>query len=144
MKPGWTRVSFPYYMSHEEFEFILAAVEFLAIYGQRFLPLYNFNLRSGSWSLKKKAVEELLSKENKCNAHVLPVASAMHADTVNLNHHNSEKCENVNVMTKQTGSVNKFAAYLETAKYIASLLPKFPPQRRLPNDTDINLLHFRL
>ncbi|KAK4595230.1 hypothetical protein RGQ29_013600 [Quercus rubra] len=144
VKPGWTRVSFPYYMSHEEFEFILAAVEFLAIYGQRFLPLYNFNLRSGSWSLKKKAVKELLSKENKCNAHVLPVASAMHADTVNLNHHNSEKCENVNVMTKQTGSVNKFTAYLETAKYIASLLPKFPPQRRLPNDTDINLLHFRL
>ncbi|KAL0006477.1 hypothetical protein SO802_014038 [Lithocarpus litseifolius] len=143
VKPGWTRVSFPYYMSHEEFEFILAAVEFLAIYGQRFLPLYNFNLRSGSWSLKKKAVKELLSKENKCNVHVLPVASAMHADTVNLNHHNSEKCENVNVIAKQTGSVNKFTAYLETARYIASLLPKFPPQRRLPNDIDINL-HFRL
>nr|XP_023891694.1 uncharacterized protein LOC112003724 [Quercus suber]POE61673.1 putative cysteine desulfurase [Quercus suber] len=144
VKPGWTRVSFPYYMSQEEFEFILAAVEFLAIYGQRFLPLYNFNLRSGSWSLKKKAVKELLSKENKCNVHVLPVASAMHTDTVNLKHHNSKKCENVNVIAKQTGSVNEFTAYLETAKYIASLLPKFPPQRRLPNDIDINLLHFRL
>ncbi|XP_075657075.1 uncharacterized protein LOC142627158 [Castanea sativa] len=147
VKPGWTRVSFPYYMSHEEFEFILAAVEFLAIYGQRFLPLYNFNLRSGSWSLKRKAAKELLSKENKCNVHVLPLASAMHTDTdtdtVNLKHHNSKKCENVNVMAKQTGSVNKFTAYLETARYIASLLPKFPPQRRLPNDIDINL-HFRL
>ena len=133
-------------MSQEEFEFILAAVEFLAIYGQRFLPLYNFNLRSGSWSLKKQAVKELLSKENKCNVHVLPVASAMHTDTVNLKHHNSKKRENVNVnvIAKQTGSENKFTAYLETAKYIASLLPKFPPQRRLPNDTDINLLHFRL
>ena len=94
----------------------------------------------------KQAVKELLSKENKCNVHVLPVASAMHTDTVNLKHHNSKKRENVNVnvIAKQTGSENKFTAYLETAKYIASLLPKFPPQRRLPNDTDINLLHFRL
>ncbi|KAI3717527.1 hypothetical protein L1987_69205 [Smallanthus sonchifolius] len=37
-KIGWTRVSFPYYMSDEEYEFILAAIEFVAVYGQRFLP----------------------------------------------------------------------------------------------------------
>ena len=41
--------------------------------------------------LRKKAVKELLSKENKCNVHVLPVASAIHTDTVNFNHYNSKK-----------------------------------------------------
>lgn len=45
MKPGWTRVSFPYYLSEEEFEYIIAALEFVASFGQRFLPLYHFNLK---------------------------------------------------------------------------------------------------
>ncbi|KAJ0450148.1 putative cysteine desulfurase [Helianthus annuus] len=51
-KLGWTRVSFPYYMSNEEYEFIVAAIEFLAVYGQRFLPLYHLNWKTGSWTLK--------------------------------------------------------------------------------------------
>ncbi|KAI3754423.1 hypothetical protein L1987_54206 [Smallanthus sonchifolius] len=51
-KLGWTRVSFPYYMSDEEYEFILAAIEFVANYGQRFLPLYHFNWNTGSWTFK--------------------------------------------------------------------------------------------
>ncbi|KAK0604269.1 hypothetical protein LWI29_013951 [Acer saccharum] len=49
-KPGWTRISFPYYVSNEEFDFIVAAVELIAIYGQRFLPFYHFNLKTGHWS----------------------------------------------------------------------------------------------
>ncbi|KAK3211697.1 hypothetical protein Dsin_016403 [Dipteronia sinensis] len=53
VKPGWTRISFPYYMSYEEFDFIVAAVESIAIYGQRFLPLYHFSLKTGHWSYKK-------------------------------------------------------------------------------------------
>ncbi|KAK7247572.1 hypothetical protein RIF29_42457 [Crotalaria pallida] len=56
VKSGWTRVSFPYYMSEEDFEYILTAIEFLATYGQRFLPLYSFNLRNGSWRLKAEAL----------------------------------------------------------------------------------------
>ncbi|KAF5763253.1 putative cysteine desulfurase [Helianthus annuus] len=51
-KLGWTRVSFPYYMSNEEYEFIVSAIEFLAVYGQRFLPLYHLNWKTGSWTLK--------------------------------------------------------------------------------------------
>ncbi|KAF3966379.1 hypothetical protein ACB098_02G112900 [Castanea mollissima] len=139
VKPGWTRISFPYYMSHEEFEFVLAAMEFLAIYGQRFLPLYHFNFRTGSWSFRKKVAEELLSKENNCTVQILPVNSAMHA--VKKGHYNSKAYDNVRA--KQIETINKFTAYLEAAKYIASLLPKFPSQRRLPEDIDINL-HFRV
>ncbi|KAM3708640.1 hypothetical protein ACJW31_02G111900 [Castanea mollissima] len=139
VKPGWTRISFPYYMSHEEFEFVLAAMEFLAIYGQRFLPLYHFNFRTGSWSFRKKVAEELLSKENNCTVQILPVNSAMHA--VKKGHYNSKAYDNVRA--KQIETINKFTAYWEAAKYIASLLPKFPSQRRLPEDIDINL-HFRV
>ncbi|KAL4644018.1 hypothetical protein ACB092_02G132900 [Castanea dentata] len=139
VKPGWTRISFPYYMSHEEFEFVLAAMEFLAIYGQRFLPLYHFNFRTGSWSFRKKVAEELLSKENNCTVQILPVNSAMHA--VKKGHYNSKAYDNVRA--KQIETIKKFTAYLEAAKYIASLLPKFPSQRRLPEDIDINL-HFRV
>ncbi|KAJ8769114.1 hypothetical protein K2173_000889 [Erythroxylum novogranatense] len=65
VKPGWTRVSFPYYMSIEKFEYILGAIEFLAIYGQRFLPSYSFNWKSGSWCLKKKAFQDLKGKETR-------------------------------------------------------------------------------
>uniref|UniRef100_A0A2N9F5K1 Aminotransferase class V domain-containing protein n=1 Tax=Fagus sylvatica TaxID=28930 RepID=A0A2N9F5K1_FAGSY len=139
VKPGWTRISFPYYMSQEEFEFILAAMEFVAIYGQRFLPLYRFNLQTGRWSFRKEAVKKLLRKENNCKVHVLPVANAMHA--VNFEHDDSEECDNVGV--KQIETINKFIAYLEEAKYIATLLPKFPSQRRLPEDIDVHL-HFRI
>jgi selenocysteine lyase/cysteine desulfurase len=33
IKLGWTRVSFPYYMTEEEFAFILSSIEFIATYG---------------------------------------------------------------------------------------------------------------
>ncbi|KAF0888119.1 hypothetical protein E2562_010822 [Oryza meyeriana var. granulata] len=46
LKPGWTRLSFAYYLSEEEFEFILDAIEFIAAYGHRFLPLYKFDWKS--------------------------------------------------------------------------------------------------
>ena len=64
VKPGWTRVSFPYYMSNEKFEFILTAIEFTAIYGQRFLPLYHFNWKTGSWTVKQRELNDLVDNEN--------------------------------------------------------------------------------
>ncbi|EEF45149.1 cysteine desulfurylase, putative [Ricinus communis] len=118
-KPGWTRISFPYYMSNQEFEFIMAAVEFVAIYGQRFLPLYGFNFKTGTWYFKKKAFKDLLvGKENKCNT--FPMAAV------------------------GGEIINKYASYLEIAKHIANLLPKFPSSRKLPEDLDYNLLYFRV
>ncbi|KAK2969262.1 hypothetical protein RJ640_004056 [Escallonia rubra] len=64
VKPGWTRVSFSYYMSNEEFEFILAALEFTAIYGQRFLTLYHMNWKTDAWTLRREAFKELKMLEN--------------------------------------------------------------------------------
>ncbi|KAG6721590.1 hypothetical protein I3842_03G118900 [Carya illinoinensis] len=140
LKPGWTRISLPYYVSEEEFEFILAAVEFVAIYGQRFLPLYHFNFRTGNWAFKKKALQELLGEENKCYVHVMPLASAMHA--ANQEHRNSKAFEVGGA--KQAKNIEKYTAYLEGAKHLASLLPKFPSQRRVPEDIDANLILFRV
>ena len=50
IKPGWCRVSLHYIMDAAELDFILDAVEFVAEYGYRFLPLYRFDLHTGAWT----------------------------------------------------------------------------------------------
>lgn len=129
-------------MANDEFEFILTALEFVATYGQRFLTLYDFNSRTGSWTARKKALLCLVKKNN-CNLHSLPLANnnvkAMKTDNVEVFKQSN------NAETKHNGiMVDKFAVYLETAKDIAHLLPKFPPQRRLQEEIDLNFLHFRV
>ncbi|RLN50300.1 hypothetical protein BBJ29_008522 [Phytophthora kernoviae] len=49
LRPGFTRMSFPYFMSSAEVEHILAAVHFVANDGWKFLPQYKFNHKSGVW-----------------------------------------------------------------------------------------------
>ena len=49
VRPGWTRVSLAYYTSMEEAEFVLDAVDFVASFGHRFLPLYSFDWKTGDW-----------------------------------------------------------------------------------------------
>nr|GMC66731.1 probable cysteine desulfurase [Ipomoea batatas] len=126
VKPGWTRISFPYYMSKEEFEFTIAALEFLAIYAQRFLPLYSFNWKTGGWTFKKKALKEILLGNGK-----------------------QRNGEFGGSIFKDDGGLSlsissKYAKYLETAKWIASLLPKFPPQKPIPQEIDPHLIPFRV
>lgn len=134
VKPGWTRVSFPYYMSREEFEFTLAALEFLAIYGQRFLPLYSFNWKTGGWTFKKKALKEtLLGKQQNPT---LGGSSSLASMIKGMNIHESHN--------QKDGLIYKYAKYLETAKLIASLLPKFPPQESIPEEIDPDLIPFRV
>ncbi len=52
VKPGWCRVSMHYVMDDLEADFLLDAVEFVARYGELFLPLYDFDLFDGGWSKK--------------------------------------------------------------------------------------------
>ena len=56
MKPGWVRVSLPYYASEGDVEFILSAVEFVAEHGLDFLPLYRVNWRTGVWRHIERSV----------------------------------------------------------------------------------------
>ncbi|KAJ1412955.1 Pyridoxal phosphate-dependent transferase, major domain [Sesbania bispinosa] len=118
VKPGWTRVSFPYYMEEEEFEFILSAIEFVAMYGQRFLPLYSFNLRNGSWRIKTEEVEALTKGIKNCNF----IKTAAPEET------NKAESEYDIIMTQVIS--------------IASCLPKFPSQTILQEDANPSIFHF--
>jgi selenocysteine lyase/cysteine desulfurase/tRNA(Ile)-lysidine synthase TilS/MesJ len=50
LRPGFSRISFPYFMSHHEVEYILQALHFVANEGWKFLPQYRFNHKTGGWT----------------------------------------------------------------------------------------------
>ena len=49
VKPGWVRVNFNYFISEAVFEFLLAAVHFIANHGWMLLPHYGFEVATGQW-----------------------------------------------------------------------------------------------
>jgi selenocysteine lyase/cysteine desulfurase len=49
LKPGWTRVGFNYFISEEEADFLLAAVDWVATHGWKLLPYYEFDALTGEW-----------------------------------------------------------------------------------------------
>lgn len=49
LKPGWVRLSLPWWATEEEVDFLLEAVEFLADHGDAFVPLYRLGWRDGLW-----------------------------------------------------------------------------------------------
>lgn len=49
LRPGWVRVNFHYLMTDEEFEFLCDAILFVADHGREFLPLYQFDMKTGGW-----------------------------------------------------------------------------------------------
>jgi len=53
IKPGWCRLGFHYSMDDIETDMIIRAVEFIADYGDYFVPQYDFDMTSGSWSHKE-------------------------------------------------------------------------------------------
>ena len=57
-KPGWVRVSLPWYASPEDVEFTLRAVEFVASRGEAFVPLYRLDWRDGVWRHREGEVAE--------------------------------------------------------------------------------------
>ncbi len=49
LKPGWVRLSLPWYYTEEEIDYILEATEFVADHGVHFLPLYEHSWTDGTW-----------------------------------------------------------------------------------------------
>lgn len=128
-------------MSKAEFEFILSAIEFLSNYGQRFLPLYHFNWKTGAWSFKKRASKEALSgAEHNCDF----IGTSLASIIKDLNPECNDLTENNQKETREAGLICKYAKYLETAKHIATILPKFPSQRQIPEDIDPSVVSFRV
>ncbi|XP_066360499.1 uncharacterized protein [Miscanthus floridulus] len=134
LKPGWTRLSFAYYLSKEEFNFILAAIEFIALYGHRFLPLYKFDWITGDWTFRKQAIKYHIMKEE------LALATGLHLLAENGQPKVSDK------LTKKPGvSHDKFESYLEHAEKIALSLPDISQQTvSIPRGVDPDLVLFHI
>lgn len=59
VKPGWARVNFNYFISEAQFEFILAAIDFVATHGWKFLTHYAFQPGPGNWVHRGRSSGEL-------------------------------------------------------------------------------------
>lgn len=57
IKPGWTRVSFNYFISEAVFEYVVEAVDLVATHGWRLLPSYRFDPATGLWRHRDGPVE---------------------------------------------------------------------------------------
>ena len=57
IKPGWTRVSFNYFISEAVFRYLVDAVDLVAAEGWKLLPEYRFDATSGLWRHRQGAVE---------------------------------------------------------------------------------------
>ncbi|XP_015698614.1 probable cysteine desulfurase [Oryza brachyantha] len=129
LKPGWTRLSFAYYLSQEEFKFILDAIEFIAAYGHRFLVFYKFDWRSSNWTFSKQAA----AKELSAATDVLLAEDIQFKD--------DDELDNDKLETNQT----KFETYLENAKKIALSLPSINQQIiKIPEEIDPDIIIFHV
>jgi selenocysteine lyase/cysteine desulfurase len=59
LKPGWVRVSLPFYASEADLAFILGAIELVAEYGRDFVPAYELDWRDGVWRHVDKPVPDV-------------------------------------------------------------------------------------
>ncbi|WP_188964306.1 aminotransferase class V-fold PLP-dependent enzyme [Deinococcus aquiradiocola] len=50
LKPGWTRLNFAPWTDAAELQYLLTAIEFVAEHGEKFVPMYTFDWRTGAWS----------------------------------------------------------------------------------------------
>jgi hypothetical protein len=57
MKPGWIRLSVPWYASRSDVDYMLRSVEFVADRGEDFLPVYRLGWRDGTWTHMEAACE---------------------------------------------------------------------------------------
>ncbi|RZC75889.1 hypothetical protein C5167_000050 [Papaver somniferum] len=144
IKPGWARISFPYYMSKEEFNFILSALEFISKYGDRFLPLYSFNWKTGQWTFRRKSINADVVWDNQKLVQLMDKLfnQPKNMTTIDPNDNGSNGGEYK--ANNDVEVIQSFKLYLETAKDIADSLSKFTHQRKIPNDIDPNLVYFAI
>jgi Aminotransferase class-V len=59
VKPGWVRLSIPYYASPEDVDFMLRAVEFVADHGDDFVPQYRLGWLDGVWRHSERPMTDV-------------------------------------------------------------------------------------
>ena len=57
IKPGWTRVSFNYFISEAVFRYLVGAVDLVATHGWKLLPEYHFDPSNGLWRHRLGPIE---------------------------------------------------------------------------------------
>ncbi|KAI3975138.1 hypothetical protein MKX01_038466 [Papaver californicum] len=146
IKPGWTRISFPYYMSKDEFDFILSALEFICENGDRFLSLYSFNWKTGQWTFRRKSINANVVWDNQKLVQLIDKLFKPPENMIMIDpNDNGSKAGGGEYKAAKDGIVEVtryFKLYLETAKDIANSLSKFSHERKIPNDIDPDLVYF--
>lgn len=133
LKPGWTRLSFAYYLSKEEFKFILSAIEFIAAYGHRFLPLYKFDWITGNWTFREQAIKYHVLREELSLA-----TSVQYAENIK-----SRIAKNLD--KKPEPNHMRFETYLENARKIARSLTNINQQIvSIPKGVDPDMVLFHI
>ena len=64
IKPGWVRINFNYFIPEEIFRFLVEAVQFIADYGWKLLPLYVFETETGLWLHRERPQQAALGLDN--------------------------------------------------------------------------------
>jgi selenocysteine lyase/cysteine desulfurase len=72
LRPGWVRVNFHYLMTDEECDYLISAIRFVADHGHEFLPLYAFDVCTGSWTLRRPLGAETAESDKTGTAHSGP------------------------------------------------------------------------
>jgi selenocysteine lyase/cysteine desulfurase len=49
LKPGWVRINLHYVFTRDDIRFLIGAIRFIARWGDLFLRLYDFDIRTGGW-----------------------------------------------------------------------------------------------
>uniref|UniRef100_A0A0D3HJG8 Aminotransferase class V domain-containing protein n=1 Tax=Oryza barthii TaxID=65489 RepID=A0A0D3HJG8_9ORYZ len=143
VKPGWTRVSFAYYLSGDELRYVLAAIDFVAAHGHRFLPLYAFDWATGDWSFRRAALKRQLMARELLHCH-LGSSSATSSDSDGGEFQTARKTTAAGKVGGDV-SADKFEGYLERARRIARSLPDtWQATVTVPEGIDPDIVLFRV
>jgi len=120
IKPGWCRVGFHFVMDDAEADYIIDAVSFVAAHGHRFLPLYDFDARTGLWACR--GFDQSFQP--------FSLADALHA----------ADCRETAMPADER--VGLYASYLAVARERAAALAAGATQDARPMDQDFGALKF--
>ncbi|KAJ8501119.1 hypothetical protein OPV22_011671 [Ensete ventricosum] len=140
LKPGWTRVSFTYYTSKEESAYVLAAIEFLAAYAHRFLPLYHFDWVTGDWTFRKRGA----SKYHRLKEELEDLSGCLFGDAATGAKKERTSCPKPGREGSGSTKMKRFESYLEGARRIALSLPERAGSGSAPEEIDPDLITFRI
>lgn len=123
LRPGWVRLNFNYFIDELEFEYLLRAIELVALHGWRLLPFYHFDTDAGVWRFQKSQGElasclESLSLAAFSREGVKPVSESVSLDGL------CEEAEQQLKLSQRPGETFRLALSSESERLRWFLLPQ--------------------